>query len=119
MLVTDIAVSRLSNCPVSGVRSARVSLTFSDRIVRLFCDIEDSVNPSETRTLLAFVQDALRQMGRMPEYRSGRDQLMLSPSLNQRLASYPEWRDTYEYQAMRDRPMSLEMYRVVDDRIAA
>ncbi len=119
MLVTDIAVSRQSYCPARGIHTANVSLTFSDRIVRLFCNVHAQDDLNETRSVLAFIKDALRQMGRMPEYRSGRDELMLCPNLNRKLAAIPEWRDTHEYKAMCDHPMSLEMYRVTDNRLAA
>lgn len=64
----------------NGARhAARVVLELGDRIITLFCDIAAPRAGAEAQLRHALLQDALRQMGRMPEYRCRDAQPQLSP----------------------------------------
>lgn len=119
MLVSDIAISRQSYCTEREIHSANVCLTLSDTIVRLVCNIKGTPESDPNQTLIAIVRDALRQMSRMPEYRSGRDQLRLCPSLSHRLAYYPEWGELQSVTAMRKTPVHPGFFGAAQQTIAA
>lgn len=68
MLVTGIEIDGLDNHD-----EARVSVKIADRIVTFFCKGEGRNN---------LVHDALRQLRRMPEFRSGSQDFRLADELS-------------------------------------
>lgn len=119
MLVSDIAISRQSYCTEREIHTANVCLTLSDTIVRLVCNIKCTSESDPNQTLIAIVRDALRQMSRMPEYRSGRDQLRLCPNLSHRLAYYPEWGELNNGSAVHKAPFHPGLYVAAERTMAA
>lgn len=103
MLVTDIAISRHTYCPVRRVHTADVSLTFKNRVVRLFCTLTGMGEADESQCVTGLVGDALRQMGRMPEYRAGKDRIQMTPNLCDAMAVYPGWDESFGH-ALVDAP---------------
>jgi hypothetical protein len=78
MLVTDITINQYRYCPVSARHMANVCMTLKNQIVTLFCQLDLPENESNTNRATAFVGDAIRQLGRMPEYRSGKKTLEIA-----------------------------------------
>lgn len=70
MLVTDISISQYRYCPVSARHMANVCMTLKNQIVTLFCQLDLPEDEANTKRAAAFVGDAIRQLGRMPEHRS-------------------------------------------------
>ena len=86
MLVTDIEISHYSYDPKAASHQASVAMTLKDQVISLFCRLDLPENePSKTRAT-AFVRDAIRQLKRMPEFRSGANQLQFSDTLTYRSA---------------------------------
>ena len=74
MLVTDFDIL------APGLQNeALVSLTLADRIVTFLCRLDASTTHEDRQA--ALLRDALRQLGRMPEFRSGRQRLKLGDTL--------------------------------------
>ncbi|MFC3613831.1 hypothetical protein ACFORG_08695 [Lutimaribacter marinistellae] len=72
MQITGIEIIDTRFCTASGRHRASLRLTLPDRVVTLFCALAlpEAVSPAlRDRAMMA---DALRQMRRMPEFRSGR-----------------------------------------------
>jgi len=81
MQITDYEISQAELLPDQSRHMARVSLTMADRIVTLFCAVNlDGVDTPNGR-LNAFLREALRQMRRMPEFRTGEATLELAANL--------------------------------------
>lgn len=72
MLVTGIEISNYQYCPDKARHVARVCLTLKGQIVTLFCALDLPEGESPGARARAFVGEAIRQMRRMPEFRSGR-----------------------------------------------
>ena len=88
MLVTDIEITDYSYCPATARHRAMVGLTLQDQFVALTCqlDLPEQENPEARAS--AFVSDAIRQLRRMPEFRSGRTPLDIAADIRPaRLAS--------------------------------
>ena len=71
MLVTDIEITDYRFCETRERHHATVGVTVKDRFITLLCQTDlprDAGGGSRAR---AFVEDALRQLRRMPEIRSG------------------------------------------------
>jgi len=81
MLVTDITISQYQYCPKSARHMANVCMTLKDQFITLFCQLNLPENESSRMPATAFVDDALRQLRRMPEFRSGRKTLEVSDGL--------------------------------------
>ena len=81
MLVTDIEISQYRFCTESSRHLANVSMTLKHRIVTMFCRLDLPENENTNNRATAFVVEATRQLLRMPEYRSGREQLAFSDTL--------------------------------------
>ncbi len=81
MLITNIEISRYSYCTNTSRHSASVCLTLADRIVTLFCSLDLPGEANPVARAQAFVGDALRQMRRMPEFRSGNQELQIDEGL--------------------------------------
>ncbi|WP_425044778.1 hypothetical protein [Primorskyibacter sp. S87] len=86
MLVTDIEITHYTYCAQTGRHSANVCMTLRDQIVTMFCRLDLGLNGDAQGRARAFVADALRQLNRMPEIRSGRDTVNLAEDLVPALA---------------------------------
>lgn len=86
MLVTNIEISHYSYCEQSARHTANVCMTLGDMFVTLFCALDMPANECPKERAKAFVGDAMRQLRRMPEYRSGRRSVELSEHVQPPLA---------------------------------
>lgn len=83
MIVTSVAITDYRYCAISARHSAQVSLTMGDRSVSLLCRVDLAEHePAEVRAT-ALMQEAKRQLCRMPEFRSGRVTLQFCDTLMQ------------------------------------
>jgi len=57
---------------------ANVCMTLKNQIVTMYCQLDLPENELNTKRASAFVREAIRQLGRMPEYRSGEKTLEIS-----------------------------------------
>lgn len=71
MLVTDIEISQYHYDTRSSRHLATVAMTCKNRVVSLFCQLDLPRNEPAKDRASAFVRDAIRQLRRMPEFRSG------------------------------------------------
>ncbi len=78
MLVTNVEISQYSYCERTERHNASVCMTLGDMFVTLFCTLDMPLDECPKSRAKAFVGDAMRQLRRMPEYRSGRSSLELS-----------------------------------------
>ncbi|WP_164660888.1 hypothetical protein [Tropicibacter sp. Alg240-R139] len=78
MLVTNVEISQYTYCERTERHTANVCMTLGDMFVTLFCALNMPENECPKTRANAFVRDAMRQLRRMPEYRSGRSSLELS-----------------------------------------
>jgi len=81
MLVTDIEICQYQYCSRSSRHKANVSMTLKNQLVTLFCRLDLPMDENPDSRASAFVAEATRQLLRMPEYRSGREQLLFSDAL--------------------------------------
>lgn len=82
MLVTNVEISQYTYCERTERHTASVCMTLGDMFVTLFCALDLPTDESPKARAKAFVGDAMRQLRRMPEYRSGRTQIELSEHVN-------------------------------------
>ena len=75
MLVTDIEITHYRYCPTRARHLANVCMTLKDRIVSMACALDLPADTPNAPRAAAFVQDAIRQLKRMPELRSGQARL--------------------------------------------
>ncbi len=78
MLVTDISINQYRYCPVSARHMANVCMTLKNQIVTMGCQLDLPDDDNSTKRAAAFVGDAIRQLARMPEFRSGDKTLEIS-----------------------------------------
>lgn len=71
MLVTDIEITDYQYCDRLERHRATVGVTLKDHFITLLCKADLPKNAASTRRARAFVEDAVRQLHRMPEVRSG------------------------------------------------
>ncbi|CUH52659.1 hypothetical protein SAMN04488037_11510 [Shimia marina] len=81
MHVTDIQISNPTYRQTLGEFSAMVSLSCDARDVRLLCNVPAEEEQSKGARRLAFIRDALRQLRRMPEIRTGREEVSFAPGI--------------------------------------
>ena len=81
MLVTDIEISHYSYDSRRARHCANVAMTFRNRVVSLLCQLDMPAEESASNRARAFVQDAIRQLRRMPEFRTGADRLQFADHL--------------------------------------
>lgn len=86
MLITDITISDCHYRKDTADHAARVSLGIANQAITLFCRIDLPEQVDAGQRAQAFVQDAMRQLRRMPEFRSGRQELQLDKNLRPELA---------------------------------
>ncbi|MGE4324681.1 MAG: hypothetical protein AB7E21_01050 [Pseudodonghicola sp.] len=82
MQITDIEISCLSFDAARGLHTANVGIAFADRFVVLFCSAALPGGAGDEDRDFALTYDALRQLRRMPEFRSGQARLELPPLAN-------------------------------------
>ena len=82
MLVTDIEISNYQYCPKSARHLANVCVTLRNQIVTLFCQLDLPADETPSARASAFVGEALRQLRRMPELRSGHRTLEFAAGLD-------------------------------------
>ena len=71
MLVTNISITQYRYCPASAHHLANVCMTLKNQVVTMYCQLDLPENVQNTKRATAFVGEAIRQLSRMPEYRSG------------------------------------------------
>ena len=81
MLVTGIEITHYHYCPSRARHMANVCVTLKDRIVSMMCQIDLPEHEAPSSRARAFIGEARRQLGRMPEFRSGRDTLEFAEEL--------------------------------------
>lgn len=75
MLVTDIEITHYRYCPDRARHMADVCMTLKNQIVTMFCALDLPADAPAPSRAAAFVNDAVRQLKRMPELRSGKASL--------------------------------------------
>ncbi len=95
MLVKDIAISEHVFHDDRDVHAANVTLSFADKVVRLRCHLQGLGPQDMAHCVPGLVKDALRQLRRMPEYRSGQSRIKFTRKLADMLSSYPGWHDHF------------------------
>lgn len=86
MLVTDIEITDYRYCARRARHQANVGVTLKNRFITLFCQLDLPSDTDDTTRARAFVDDALRQLRRMPEIRSGRAALGFCDAFDARRA---------------------------------
>ncbi|MBE1285334.1 MAG: hypothetical protein GJ676_18620 [Rhodobacteraceae bacterium] len=81
MVITDIEISHYAYDSHRARHTASVEMKLKDRVVQLFCQLELPENASPSNRAAEFVRDAIRQLRRMPEYRSGAEELRFADHL--------------------------------------
>mgnify|MGYP001171677004 CR=1 FL=1 len=81
MLVTHIEISQYAYDRSSARYQAVVAMTLKNQVVDLFCQVDLPENDNPRSRTVAFISDAVRQMKRMPEIRSGQKTLSFSSEL--------------------------------------
>lgn len=81
MIVTEIKITHYHYCSASARHVASVCMTLKGRIVTLLCALDLPDTETDSDRTRAFVGEASRQLGRMPEFRSGRDTLEFAEGL--------------------------------------
>ncbi|MEX0282195.1 MAG: hypothetical protein AB3N13_13510 [Arenibacterium sp.] len=71
MLVTDIEITDYRFCETKARHHATVGVTVKDRFITLLCQSDLPRDAGGRSRARAFVEDAVRQLRRMPEIRSG------------------------------------------------
>ena len=78
MYITHIEVSRPRGGPAAGRTSGFVSLYSEERHVQVHCAVAGTAGRTAREALIT---EALRQLQKMPEYRSGRRELSFAPGI--------------------------------------
>ena len=86
MLVTNIQISQYAYDRLNAKHQANVKLTLPGKVVSLFCQLDMPLNENANNRTVAFVGDAIRQIKRMPEIRSGQQKLSFSDDLTYQVA---------------------------------
>ena len=81
MYVTDIQISNPTYRQSLGELSAIVSLHASEQDVNLLCAVPSQPEKKTGESRIALIREALRQLSRMPEMRTGREKLSFAPGV--------------------------------------
>ena len=81
MHVTEIQISNPMYRQTLGELTAVVSLSDETRDVRMLCAVPAQEDSPKAEGRLALIKDALRQLRRMPEIRTGREQVSFAPGV--------------------------------------
>lgn len=79
MQILDIEMSDHAFDAARGRHSANVGLVFADHFVSIFCSLALPDGTGTKARDFALLNDALRQLRRMPEFRTGRVKLAPLP----------------------------------------
>lgn len=82
MLIKSVEIDHYRYSPEGSRHAARVRMTLRDRVVTTFCQVIGGAEMDTAARAEALVRDALRQLRRMPEFRSGGTSLELAPELD-------------------------------------
>ncbi len=82
MHVTEIQISNPTYRQTLGELSAVVSLSSASRAVQVHCAVQSDADKPQKEGRVALVREALRQLRRMPEMRTGRENLSFAPGIN-------------------------------------
>ncbi len=86
MYITQIEVSQMTGPAGIGPATGFVSLQSDQSHVQMHCAVPDTTPVTRREALIA---EALRQLGRMPEFRSGARKLSFAPEVLGILAAIP------------------------------
>lgn len=75
MLVTHIQISQYAYDRRNARHQANVEMTLPGKVISMFCQLDLPENENPRNRTVAFVGDAVRQLKRMPELRSGQHRL--------------------------------------------
>ena len=81
MLVTDIKIGDYCYCTQSLRHTARVCVSLKNRMITLFCRLDLPQDQPVRDRATAFATEAIRQLRRMPEFRSGKETLHFSDDM--------------------------------------
>lgn len=81
MHVTDIQISNPTYRQTLGDLTAVVSFSGDARDVQMLCHAPAESDESQGGSRLALIRDAIRQLRRMPEIRTGREEVSFAPGL--------------------------------------
>jgi hypothetical protein len=81
MLVTDIEITHYEYRRASAQHVANVCMTLNTQIISLFCKLDLPETETSAARAAAFVSEAIRQLRKMPEFRSGRKTLEFRDTL--------------------------------------
>jgi hypothetical protein len=81
MFVTDIEISQYIYDSDKSLHRANVCMTLKDRVISLVCQLRLPADKPQSARMAALVKDAVRQLNRMPELRSGRTKLEFADDL--------------------------------------
>lgn len=84
MLVTDIEINHYRYCSDRARHIADVCMTLKNQVVTLLCTVDLPADASGPSRVSAFVNDAVRQLRRMPELRSGKANLEFAEDFDRR-----------------------------------
>lgn len=86
MYITQIEVSQMTGPAGIGPATGFVSLQSDQSHVQMHCAVPDTTPVTRRDALIA---EALRQLGRMPEFRSGARKLSFAPEVLGIMATVP------------------------------
>ncbi len=81
MLVTDIQIYQYHYCSKSSRHVADVCMTLKDRVITMQCRLDLPGDEPPRSRASALVGDAIRQLRRMPEFRTGDSTLTFADDL--------------------------------------
>jgi hypothetical protein len=81
MLVTNIEISHYSYDALAARHQANVAMTMQDKVVNMYCQLDLPMGEAQRTRNLAFIGEATRQLRRIPEFRSGKQELRFSEAL--------------------------------------
>lgn len=78
MQVTDIEISDYDYCARTARHQARVHVVMGNRHINLMCHVSLADDESADTRRAAFLAEAARQLSRMPEFRTGREDVVIA-----------------------------------------
>ncbi|WP_435140020.1 hypothetical protein [Pseudopelagicola sp. nBUS_19] len=81
MHIKEIQISNPTYHHSLGELSALVSMSSEARDIQLFCNVPLSPEKQKSHSRFVLIREALRQIRRMPEVRTGRERVSFAPRL--------------------------------------
>lgn len=81
MYIKKIEITDVQAIKMSGGYHAHVSMLGDGLQVQMHCAVETAPNIEPRKSKLALIQEAIRQLRRMPEYRTGRKKITFAPDV--------------------------------------